>query len=145
MEIRRDIKDDFWAINSISFSWESWTQSCFYSSLLCLKLHISSKFIQLLASLSDGTLEVLWNGVSQPTHKFVLEKLIVKFTGFGSDAGESSILMGYCVPSPGVPAQGSTNVYLNHIQGARSNEGWKIFNCTIHKQTRRHNARRWVK
>jgi len=102
MEICRDIEDVFCDINSVSSSWESWIQYCFYSSLLCLKLHTSSKFMQLLASLSDGTLEVLWSSVFQPTHKFVLEKLIAKFTGFGIDAGESSILMGYCVPSPGV-------------------------------------------
>jgi hypothetical protein len=45
--------------------------------------------MQLLASLSDRTLEV-FEAVFQPTHKFVLEKLIVEFADLGSDAGESS-------------------------------------------------------
>jgi hypothetical protein len=86
----------------ISSCWESLSRSCFYSSLRCLNLHTSSKFMQLLSSLLDWNLEVPWSRVSQPTDKFVLEKLIVEFTDFRSDAGENSILVGYCLLSPGV-------------------------------------------
>jgi hypothetical protein len=55
--------------------------------------------------------------VFQPTHKFVLEKLIVEFADLGSDAGESSEWWDVALRHRAFLAHRSKNVSVTDIQG----------------------------